>query len=127
MSLTDADQIRNTLARFCQYLDDRRFEEWSQTFTEDGSFNDRVGRATILKWIQGAELATRPELKRKHTIVNAIISVDGEHAQSVSDLVMFDQVGDAPWTIRVGRYTDELVRQPGGEWLISRRHLAFVA
>ena len=28
---------------------------------------------------------------------------------------MFDQVGDGPWTIRVGRYTDELVRQPSGD------------
>jgi 3-phenylpropionate/cinnamic acid dioxygenase small subunit len=122
-SMTDADEIRNTLARFCQCLDDRRFEEFSQTFTEDGSFNDRVGRATILKWIQGAELATRPELKRKHTVVNSIITVQGDRAEAISDLVMFDQVGTTPWTIRVGRYTDELARQPTGGWLFARRHL----
>jgi 3-phenylpropionate/cinnamic acid dioxygenase small subunit len=124
--VTDADEIRNTLARFCQCLDDRRFEEFSQTFAEDGSFNDRVGRDTILKWIQGAELATMPELKRKHAVVNVIVNVQGDRARATSDLVMFDQVGSAPWTIRVGRYTDELVRQATGEWLISKRHLAFV-
>jgi 3-phenylpropionate/cinnamic acid dioxygenase small subunit len=124
--VTDADEIRNTLARFCQCLDDRRFEEFSQTFAEDGSFNDRVGRDTILKWIQGAELATMPELKRKHAVVNVIVNVQGDRAQATSDLVMFDQLGSAPWTIRVGRYNDELVRQPSGEWLIAKRHLAFV-
>ena len=98
--MTDADEIRNTLARFCQCLDDRRFEEFSQTFTEDGSFNGRVGRATIFEWISGAELATRPELKRKHAVMNAIIKVRGDRAEATSDLVMFDQVGEAPWTIR---------------------------
>ena len=124
--MTDADEIRNTLARFCQFLDDRRFEDWSRTFAEDGAFGERAGRATILKWIQGAELATRPELKRKHAVMNVIVNVDGDRAQAWSDLVMFDQVGSEPWTIRVGRYTDDLVRQPTGEWLFAKRHLAML-
>jgi 3-phenylpropionate/cinnamic acid dioxygenase small subunit len=125
--MTDADEIRNTLARFCQCLDDRRFEEFSQTFTEGGSFNDRVGRATIFEWISGAELATRPELKRKHAVVNVIVKVQGDRAEATSDLVMFDQVGSAPWTIKVGRYTDELERQPTGEWLLAKRQLVMTS
>ena len=121
--MTDADEIRNTLARFCQFLDDRRFEEFSQTFAEDGAFGERVGRAAIFEWISHAELATRPELKRKHAVSNAIVEVLGDRAISSSDLVMFDQVGDGPVSIRVGRYTDELVRQPNGAWLFSKRNL----
>jgi hypothetical protein len=121
--VTDADEIRNTLARFCQFLDDRRFEEFSQTFAEDGAFGERAGRAAIFEWISHAELATRPELKRKHAVTNAIVEVLGDRAISTSDLVMFDQVGDGPVTIRVGRYTDELVRQPDGAWLFSKRNL----
>src|SRR5438067_12821629 len=124
--MTDADEVRNTLARFCQYLDDRRFEEWSRTFAEDGAFGERVGRATILSWIQGAELATRPELKRKHAVVNAVVQVDGDRAQASSDLVMFDQVGDGPVSIRIGRYDDELRRQSNGEWLFARRRLTWM-
>jgi hypothetical protein len=123
--MTDADQIRNTLARFCQYLDQRRFEEWSQTFTEDGVFGERRGRAEILHWILQGELATRPELNRRHTVVNSIIDVQGDRAEAVSDLIMYDQVGDGPWTIRVGRYFDELVRQPDGIWLFKQRRLEF--
>jgi 3-phenylpropionate/cinnamic acid dioxygenase small subunit len=126
LSVTDADEIRNTLARFCQYLDDRRFVEWSQTFAEDGRFGDRTGRDTILKWIQGAELASRPELKRKHAVMNAVVEVNGDHAHSQSDLVMFDQVGDGPWSIRVGRYTDELVRQADGQWRFAVRNLTML-
>jgi 3-phenylpropionate/cinnamic acid dioxygenase small subunit len=125
--VTDADEIRNTLARFCQYLDERRFEEWSQTFKEDGAFGERVGRATILDWIKGAELATRPELKRKHAVVNAVVDIDGNRATAASDLVMFDQVGDGPWSIRVGRYDDELERQSNGAWLFARRRLTWMS
>jgi hypothetical protein len=121
--VSDADEIRNTLARFCQFLDDRRFEEFSQTFAEDGAFGERVGRAAIFEWISHAELATRPELKRKHAVSNAIVEVLGDRAISSSDLVMFDQVGDGPVSIRVGRYTDELVRQPDGAWLFAKRNL----
>jgi hypothetical protein len=121
--VTDADEIRNTLARFCQCLDDRRFEEFSQTFAEDGSFGERVGRAAIFEWISHAELATRPELKRKHAVSNIVVTIDGDTAHTPSDLVMFDQVGDGPFAIKLGRYTDELVRQPNGQWLFAKRNL----
>ena len=51
--MMDADEIRNTLARFSQYLDERRFQEWSETCREHGAFGERVGGETILKRIQG--------------------------------------------------------------------------
>jgi hypothetical protein len=121
--MTDEERIRRTLARFCQALDDRRFVDWTETFTEDGVFGARNGRAEILAMIQVGELATMPELVRKHTVTNAIIDVHGETAEAVSDLVMFDKVGEGPWTIRVGRYTDQLARQADGEWLFTRRQL----
>ena len=121
--MTDEDQIRNTLAAFCQHLDDRRFEDWANTFTEAGAFGRSSGRAAILRMIQGGELALQPDLKRKHTVTNAIIEVHGDTADVSSDLVMFDQVGDGPVTIRVGRYTDTLARQASGRWLFTRRQL----
>ena len=122
-AVTDADEIRNTIARFAQCLDDRRFREFSETFAENGAFGERKGRQAIYDWISTAELATRPELKRKHAIVNVIVEVDGDRASSTSDLVMFDQVADGPVTIRTGRYTDELARQGDGRWLITLRNL----
>jgi ketosteroid isomerase-like protein len=125
--VTDADEIRNTIARFAQCLDDRRFKEFSEAFAEDGAFGERVGRQAVYDWISKAELATRPELKRKHAIVNVIVDVSGDTATSTSDLVMFDQVGDGPVTIRTGRYTDELVRQADGRWLLKLRNLKMLS
>src|ERR1041385_8903522 len=120
--MTDEDQIRNLLAQFCHRLDGRQFKEWSETFAEDGSFGERQGRAAILAHIQGGELARQPDLQRKHVIVNAIIDVRGNQAHSISDLVMYDRLGNSAWTARVGRYTDRLIRQRD-QWLFADRRL----
>jgi 3-phenylpropionate/cinnamic acid dioxygenase small subunit len=124
--MTDQDKIRNTIARYSHCLDDRRFEEWSRTFTSEGVFGARTGRTAILENILGGELATRPELQRRHIVTNIEVQVDGTKADSSSDLLMYDKVGDGPWTLRVGRYYDRLERQPDGDWLFSLRRLEWL-
>lgn len=123
--MSDHDQIRRTFAQFCQFLDDRRFEDWAGLFTEDGVFNQLHGRAAILTMIEGAELASDPDLSRKHVITNAIIDVDGDEAHSVSDLVMYDRHGDGSWTVQIGKYEDRLVRR-GDRWLLADRQLHLI-
>src|SRR5581483_9144014 len=114
--MTDEDAIRNTIARFCQNLDSRRFVEWTETFTEDGIFNKLTGRAAILEMINGGELATKPDLRRQHAVTNSVIEVDGDTATATSDLAMYDRYGDGPVTVQTGRYYDRLARQSNGEW-----------
>jgi hypothetical protein len=121
--MTDEDVIRNTVARYSHCLDDRRFKEWSETFTEDGVFGSRNGRSAIYQNILGGELNTIPELQRRHIVTNLEVLVHGEEADAISDLLMYDKLGDAPWTLRIGRYYDKLRRQPDGDWLFSERRL----
>jgi hypothetical protein len=124
--VTDEEEIRQLIASFAQHLDDREFESWWMLWVEDGSFNQRIGRDAIRDMILEGELNTMPELSRKHAIVNITIAVSGDTATSKSDLCMFDRMGeDAPWTLRVGRYEDSLVKV-GGEWFFQRRELHFV-
>ena len=124
--MSDEDRIRNTVARYSHCLDDRRFKEWSETFTEDGVFGGRNGRAAIYQNILGGELATIPELQRRHIVTNLEIMVRGDEAQATSDLLMYDKRGEDAWTLRVGRYYDTLRRQPDGDWLFSQRRLEWV-
>jgi ketosteroid isomerase-like protein len=121
--MTDEDAIRNTIARFCQCLDSRQFQAWTETFTPDGVFGRQRGRAAILAMIQGGELAMQPQLKRQHAVTNSIIDIHGDTAESTSDLTMYDRVGDGPITVRTGRYYDKLARQPDGAWLFTERRL----
>lgn len=122
----DEEQIRRTLAEFCVFLDERRFREWSELFTDDGVFCEHVTRAAIHTWIAGDQLATEPDLRRKHTIHNVLIDVTGDQARATADLVMYDKTGDGPWFILTGKYTDHLVRD-GGKWRFKNRQLALLA
>ena len=124
--MTDEDRIRNVVARYSHALDDRRFEEWSQTFTEDGVFGERHGRAAILTNILGGELATQPDLQRRHIVCNVEVMVDGARAESISDLLMYDRIGQGPWTLRIGRYYDRLAQQADGDWLFANRRLEWL-
>ena len=124
--MTDEDLIRNAVARYSHCLDDRRFKEWSETFTEDGVFGSSNGRAAIYENIQKGELATIPDLQRRHIVTNLEISTNGNDAEAVSDLLMYDKRGNGPWTLRIGRYYDKLRRQPDGNWLFSLRRLEWL-
>jgi hypothetical protein len=123
--MTDDEGVRRTIAEFCQYLDDRRFEDWSNLFTSDGEFQHLAGREAILSYIQNEELATIPELTRKHMVANVVVDISGDEARATSDLVMVDRMADGPWKIRVGDYTDHLVRD-GERWLFTKRVLVML-
>ncbi len=121
VALSDVEGIRKTLARFCQYLDERRWEEFTRLFTDDGTFLQCVGRDAILAWTKSCPLAVRPELSRKHTAPNSVIEVTGDSAHVVSDMVYFDRIGDGPWTVGgIVKYWDRLERREN-EWLFTDR------
>lgn len=71
--ISDFDQIRNTIARNNQYLDDRHYEDCARTFTEDGSIAGHKGRAAILDFMLSQGLGARPELQRRHVVTNIAI------------------------------------------------------
>ena len=118
--------IRDTHARFCQYLDERRFGEWSELFAVDGVFQGTASRAEILATIERGGLARRPELLRKHVTANFIIEVDGERASAESDLVLYEREAEGEFLIRLGKYTDRMVKADG-RWLFENRDLEWTA
>jgi hypothetical protein len=123
----DDAAIRRTLAEFGRFLDERRFEEWSELFCEDGVFGVNQGRDAVLAAMLTGELATVPELFRKHATVNSTIVIDGDGATATSDLLLFERWGeDRPWDMRFGFYEDQL-RRVGDRWLIAHRQLTWTA
>jgi 3-phenylpropionate/cinnamic acid dioxygenase small subunit len=128
LDASEGDKILTLLSRSSRLLDGRQFQEWSETFAEDGRFNAREGRAVILETITGGSLAAQPNLKRRHTVVNTEIVLDGGRATCISDLIMYEKIdAESEWTIKVGRYDDQVVRQANGEWLFATRKLQWVS
>jgi ketosteroid isomerase-like protein len=125
--VTDFDEIRNTIARNNHALDDRRYDDCVRTYALDGVIAGRRGHTAIREFMNGQELATRPELERRHVNTNIAVTVTGDLAEAVSDLLVYDKVADGPWTLTaVGRYTDSLARQADGSWLFAERKLRFI-
>jgi hypothetical protein len=125
--MSDYDLISKTIALNNLALDDRRFEDCIATYAADGSIAGRTGHAAIREFILAQDLATRPELQRRHVNTNIAIDLHGDEADAVSDLLLYDRVADGPWTlVSVGRYRDSFARQPDGTWLFTRRRLEFL-
>jgi SnoaL-like domain len=132
--MTDLDAeglIRRTIAQACQYLDDRRFRDFANLFTasaEDGAPGRpglMQGREDVFDRFSRGELATRPDLRRKHTVTNINLVISGNAAQATSDLVMYDLQPDGGCKLRLGRYDDQFVCE-GGRWLFGRRKLSWL-
>jgi hypothetical protein len=124
--VTDRDAICNLLGRFCQYLDERRFDEWAQLFAPDASFGHQTGRTAIAAAITTSALARQPELFRKHTTANPVITVAAGTAVARSDLVLFERSSDDPWVLRTGVYDDRLVKLDSA-WYFAARQLTWTA
>ena len=108
--VSDYDLICKTIARNNLALDDRRFEDCIATYTPDGSIAGHTDHAAIREFMFGQDLATRPELQRRHVNSNIAIELHGEEADAVSDLLVYDKVADGPWAlVAVGRSS--------GDWL----------
>jgi hypothetical protein len=132
MSDLEADAlIRRTIAQACQYLDDRRFRDFADLFTvasadgQPGRQGLIQGRDDVFNRFSRGELARQPELRRKHTVTNVNVTINGEVAQAISDLVMYDLQPDGSCLIRLGRYDDQFAYEDGA-WLFSRRRLSWL-
>src|SRR5260370_28095243 len=93
--VSDYDLICKTIARNNLALDDRRFEDCIATDTPDGSIAGHTGHAAIREFMLGQDLASRPELQRRHVNSNIAIALHEEESDAVSDLLVVEEDADA--------------------------------
>jgi uncharacterized protein (TIGR02246 family) len=123
--LEDIHEIGQLRARYCQYLDDGRWDELAELFTADGAFvglSTARGRDELRTFF--AELQRGPLQAWWHFSSNETITVEGDHAYGETWL---DQpcVVDGKPHIAAGRYTDDVVREEDGHWRFRERKVTF--
>lgn len=117
--MDDHEQIRQTLATYCQLNDDGRFDEWSQLLIEDCRF--QFGEQTVTGRDAIKALVTEyqpPENRGRHFMGNQIIEVDGDTATVRADFVFFAQQNPGFTPFAADRYHDRLIRTDG-KWLFE--------
>ncbi|MGI5440201.1 MFS transporter [Streptomyces shenzhenensis] len=123
--LEDVQAIRQLRARYCHALDDQRWDDLIDTFTEEGIF---VGLATA----QGREnlkeffsaLSDGPIDAWWHFSANETVEIDGDRAAGMTWLWQ-PCVVEGRAQVAAGRYVDRMVRCTDGRWRFEERRVSF--
>jgi len=120
--LRDIEAIKQLKARYCYLVDERRWEELAQLWTEDavGDYDFGLvfhGRDAVMEGFFHGPTVTAASFF-VHMVHNPIVNVAGDSATGQWYLTAqsASQAGQAMWVM--GRYQDEF-RRVGGEWKIK--------
>jgi uncharacterized protein (TIGR02246 family) len=120
--MSDKDQIRELLARYCFALDAEKFEDMAALFTPEGvwetAFGTGTGRAGIVA--QARSIATGPRPRRVHLTTNIVIDLDGDTATAQSNWALIQNTEAGPAIGSGGGYADRLVKVDG-RWFFQHR------
>src|SRR3954452_8855917 len=123
-AMSDKDEIRELLARYCFALDAERFDEMAALFTADGvwetAFGTGTGRDGIVAQVRSIASGARP--RRVHMTTNIVIDITDDVATAQSNWVLFQNSDKGPVISSGGAYVDRLVKQ-GGQWLFRHRRI----
>ena len=122
--MSDKDEIRELLARYCFALDADRFEEMAELFTEDGVWETAFGTGTGRQGIvaQARSIATGPRPRRVHLTTNIVIDLNGETATARSNWALIQNSPNGPVIGSGGGYSDTLIKV-GGRWYFKHRSI----
>lgn len=115
--------IQRTLAAYCHLCDDGEFRRLAELFAADGSFvfagETVTGRPALERWFQAAQ---PPGRRGKHLTTNAIIDLEVDSANVVSDFVFVRMVDGVIVPAMAGRYRDIFVKIDD-QWVFRRRQV----
>lgn len=123
--LEDLHAIQQLRARYCQFLDDGRWEDLTTLFTEDGAFiglSTARGKEAMLEFFPTLNASTVTAWW--HFSSNETIELDGANATGETWLLQ-PCVVEGETQIAAGRYRDSMVKTEAGTWLFSERRVSF--
>lgn len=123
-ALEDRAEIGRLRALYCHYIDQHRWDDVADLFTEDCEYHGRLelirGRDGLVAYFQRSADAMEAAW---HRSLNETLDLDGDRATGAA---YFDVpcVVDGTPMLCAGRYEDEFVKREG-RWRFRRRGLKF--
>lgn len=127
-STADTIAIQQLHARYCQLIDDLRFDDLGKLFLDDAVWEAAPlrfsGRAAIVAGFAQIE-PPQPGMVR-HITFNPLIDFSGDEAHVWADAMALQvgTPGEVSPVVAVGRYYDILKRRDG-QWRFARRVFAY--
>ena len=113
--------VTETLLDYCQFVDEKRLDEFAALFTEDCYFDEGgvyQGRVAVRKLV--GKLVSGFDRMSHHLSNIRVWSTGAEQAEALSYIYAWHQRTDGSQFEIWGRYADELILE-NGQWLINRR------
>lgn len=123
--LEDLHELQQLRARYCQLLDDGRWADLAELFTEDGAFvglSTARGRADLISFFSGLQEGALTAWW--HFSSNETLELDGDTATGQTWLYQ-PCVVDGKAHIATGRYADQMIRDRDGHWRFVERKVTF--
>ena len=122
--------VTKVLARYCRAIDDRRYDDVAELFTDDAVLETMGrslhGRPEIRGFFASGEPLDRPE--SIHLLSNVVVAVEGARAIVTSDWAMLERdAAGATHVALAGRYDDVVVASADGRWSIAQRRVTALA
>ena len=124
-TLEDREEVRMLHARYCLTIDTGRYEEWIDTFTEDGIFESpRFGKHTGREGLRKFTALYKESLggaRVLHVVANPSFELDGSSGTGTSYLLYYHCKDGRVQQSTVGYYTDKLRKTDAGWRFVSRQ------
>ena len=121
--LIATNEIRDLVAKYAQYTDDTRLEEWTGLFVEDARMEaggqPLEGRPALTEWITGVTSS----MKLRHIMGAVTVTVDSaSEAHGAADMILLAAVEGSWVLVGAPRYVDRYVKTDAG-WRFTERIL----
>jgi 3-phenylpropionate/cinnamic acid dioxygenase small subunit len=123
--MTDEEQIRQVLARYWQYLDDRREAEWLALFANTARLEFDGTAASTREALEAIAADLKNHNGGKHISSNELVHVSADQATASSDVVFFEPDGRGAVTIRFYGRCDDTLGRVGTTWRFTSRRITF--
>lgn len=123
--LEDLHELQQLRARYCQLLDDGKWQQLAELFTADGAFvglSTARGREGLVSFFSG--LVQGEPTAWWHFSSNETLELDGDRATGQTWLYQ-PCVVDGVAHVAAGRYDDIMVRDGDGAWRFEQRKVTF--
>jgi uncharacterized protein (TIGR02246 family) len=124
--MSEKDEIRELLARYCFHLDAEDFPAMAALFTPDGvwetAFGTGTGREGIVAQARSIAAGGGNRPRRVHLTTNIVIDLDRDGATVRSNWLLFQNSAAGPVIGSGGAYYDRVVKMDG-RWLFRHRRI----
>ena len=125
LNLEDKITIQELITKYNLAIDNKRLDEWINTWTDDGiwttTFGEAKGKSELKKMIN--QITNEFASGKRHFSTNIIIEETQNNMASANSYLTVIEAYKSPQVVASGTYSDILKKNNTGEWKFFQRKL----